>query len=199
MGSNAQRRREAREKKVSELRQQEDARRRRSSALLSAGLVLVVLLAVGGVWWAVQVGTEDPTPGALEEVAAYEYEAAQHTEEPVAYEESPPVGGEHSGTWQPCGFYDEPVPSEKAVHSLEHGAVWITYDPALSDDEVDRLTGRLSESYTLLSPFDDQEAPVVATAWNHQLELDGVDDPRLDDFVTEYRQGPQTPEPGASC
>ncbi|MCZ3386834.1 MAG: DUF3105 domain-containing protein, partial [Actinomycetia bacterium] len=105
----------------------------------------------------------------------------------------------HNSLWLKCGFYDEPIESEKAVHSLEHGAVWITYDPALPESDVDTLRSRLSENYTLLSPYEGQEAPVVASAWNTQLELDGVDDPRLDDFVTEFRQGPQTPEPNASC
>ena len=199
MGSNAQRRREEREKKVAQLRKQDQSRDRRSNTVLTVGLVVAVVLAIGGVWWAVEAGTEDPTPGALDEVSTFEYAAAEHTDEPVDYAESPPVGGPHNGQWQECGFYDEPIPSEKAVHSLEHGAVWITYDPALADGDVDRLKQRLGENYTLLSPFEGQEAPVVATAWNNQLALDGADDPRLDDFVTEYRQGPQTPEPGAPC
>ena len=202
MGSNAQRRREEREKKVAQMRSDDTKRSRRSNTLLTVGLVIAVVLAVGGVVWAVQAGTEDSTPGALEDVQTYEYGAGKHTpgvDDVVEYEESPPVGGEHSPIWLECKFYDEPIAKEKAVHSLEHGAVWITYDPALSDSDVETLRDRLDENYTLLSPYEGQEAAVVVSAWNTQLELDGVDDPRLDDFVTEYRQGPQTPEPGASC
>jgi hypothetical protein len=202
MGSNAQRRREEREKKIAEMRKEDSTRKRRSSTLLTVGLVLAVVVAVGGVVWAVQAGTEDPTPGALDEVQTFEYDAGAHTpgvDDAVEYDESPPVGGEHSPLWLECKFYDEPIASEKAVHSLEHGAVWITYDPALPESEVDALKDRLDENYTLLSPFEGQEDPVVATAWNNQLVLDGPDDPRLDDFITEFRQGPQTPEPGASC
>ena len=202
MGSNAQRRREEREQKVAQMRDDDSKRSRRSNALLTAGLVIAVVATVGGVVWAVQAGTEDPTPDALEDVQAYEYGAGKHTpgvDDVVEYDESPPVGGEHSPIWLECKFYDDPIASEKAVHSLEHGAVWITYDPALPESEIDALKGRLDENYTLLSPFEGQEAPVVATAWNNQLLLDGPDDPRLDDFVTEFRQGPQTPEPGASC
>jgi len=199
MGSNAQRRREERERKIAQMRKDDTSRARRSNGLLTAGLVVGVVIAVGGVVWAVQAGTEDPTPGALDEVQTYTYQAAEHTDDPVEYDESPPVGGPHEPVWEECGFYDDEIDQEKAVHSMEHGAVWITYDPALGPDAVDALKGRLSENYTLLSPYPDQSAPVVATAWNTQLLLDGVDDPRLDDFVTEYRQGPQTPEPGASC
>ena len=199
MGSNAQRRREERERKIAQMRKDDTSRARRSNGLLTAGLVVGVVIAVGGVVWAVQAGSEDPTPGALDEVQTYTYQAAEHTDDPVEYDESPPVGGPHEPVWEECGFYDDEIDQEKAVHSMEHGAVWITYDPDLGADAVDALKGRLSENYTLLSPYPDQSAPVVATAWNTQLLLDGVDDPRLDDFVTEYRQGPQTPEPGASC
>ncbi|MEO8105986.1 MAG: DUF3105 domain-containing protein [Actinomycetes bacterium] len=199
MGSNAQRRREEREQKIAQMRKDDTSRARRSNGLLTAGLVIAVVVAVVGVVWAVQTGTEDPTPGALEEVQVYSYKAAEHTDDPVEYDESPPVGGPHRPVWEECGYYDDEIDEAKAVHSLEHGAVWITYDPALGADAVGALKDRLSENYTLLSPYPDQSAPVVATAWNTQLELDGVDDPRLDDFVTEYRQGPQTPEPGASC
>ena len=204
MGSNAQRRREQREKKVAQMRKDEQSRQRRSTTLLTIGLVIAVVVAIGGVWWAVEAGTEDATPGALDDVQSYDYQASEHTETdgiPVDYAESPPVGGEHSPVWLDCTgvVYDEPVANEQAVHALEHGAVWITYDPSLPADDIDQLSGRVDGSYIFLSPFDDQNAPVVATAWNNQLELDGADDPRLDDFITEFRQGPQTPEPGAPC
>jgi hypothetical protein len=51
----------------------------------------------------------------------------------------------------------------------------------------------------VLSPYPGLPAPVVASAWGKQLKLTGADDPRLAAFIREYRQGPQTPEPGAAC
>ncbi len=42
-------------------------------------------------------------------------------------------------------------------------------------------------------------APVVLSAWNHQLQLQSADDPRIDAFLAKYVQGAQTPEPGALC
>lgn len=50
-----------------------------------------------------------------------------------------------------------------------------------------------------MSPYPDLPAPVVATAWGEQIRLDGVDDLRLGQFVSAFRQGPQTPEPGTAC
>ncbi len=118
----------------------------------------------------------------------------------VSYEESPPVGGPHTSEWQNCGFYSEPVRDENAVHSLEHGAVWITYSPELPAGQVEQLRELAqNREYVLVSPYPDLSAPVVASAWGHQLELEGADDPRLEQFVGAYVGGPQTPEPGAPC
>jgi hypothetical protein len=123
-----------------------------------------------------------------------------HVWTPVVFAQAPPVGGNHAPIWQNCGFYDTAVLNETAVHSLEHGAVWITYRPDLPVAQIDALR-RLArgQSYVLVSPFDDLPAPVVASAWGRQLRLDSADDPRLDQFVRAFRLGRQAPEPGAPC
>jgi hypothetical protein len=126
--------------------------------------------------------------------------AGQHTEGDVDYAQSPPVGGEHNPVWQNCGFYEEPVRDETAVHSLEHGAVWITYSPDIPQDEIERLTD-LSESndFVLVSPYPGQDSPILATAWGKQLTLESAEDSNLERFINAYSRGPQTPEPGALC
>jgi hypothetical protein len=125
---------------------------------------------------------------------------ASHTEEPVEYEQTPPVGGPHSGTPQDCGFYDEPIGSEHAVHSLEHGAVWITYDPGLPAAEVAILEELAAgEPKLLVSPFEGLPAPVVASAWGVQLQLETADDPLLAAFIETFVEGDQAPEPNAAC
>ena len=86
------------------------------------------------------------------------------------------------------------------MHSLEHGAVWVTYRPELSTEDVEALRAQIrGKRYTLLSPYAGLPAPVVASAWGVQLQLSGPDDPRLESFLATYRQGPQAPEPGAAC
>ena len=97
-------------------------------------------------------------------------------------------------------MYDEPVRNENAVHALEHGAVWITYTDGVSQDDIDALEAKVEgQPYSFMSPYPDQESPIVLTAWGVQLGIDGADDPRVDEFLTTYRSGPQTPEPGATC
>jgi hypothetical protein len=136
----------------------------------------------------------------VEGVQEFEIASAAHTADPVDYAQLPPVGGDHHPIWQNCGFYEDPVVDEHAVHSLEHGAVWVTYDPALETSEVERLRA-LADRYTflLVSPYDGLPTPVIASAWGLQLQLDSVEDERLEPFIRRYIQGPQTPEPGAPC
>jgi hypothetical protein len=113
----------------------------------------------------------------------------------------PPVGGIHSPTAQNCGFYPAPVGNSNAIHSLEHGAVWITYLPTLPQDQIDKLQQMAEEqSYILVSPYATQTSPVVATAWDHQLFLQSADDKDLDRFIRVFKNNRQyTPEYGAAC
>lgn len=114
--------------------------------------------------------------------------------------ELPPVGGVHDPAWQNCGIYNEPVETKNALHSMEHGAVWITYNPSLDSADVAQLEGLVrGESFLLLTPYPNLANDVVMTAWGVQLEVDSVDDERIEQFISVYRNGPQTPEPGAPC
>lgn len=122
-----------------------------------------------------------------------------HVTTPVEYPQVPPVGGDHFPAPQTCGAYDQPIRNELGVHSMEHGAVWITYRPDLPSAAVDRLRREVRQPYVLVSPYPDLPAPVVASAWGRQVRLDSAEDSRLDQFVARFRDGPQTPEPGAAC
>lgn len=123
-----------------------------------------------------------------------------HVQTPVSYPQIPGVGGDHSATWTNCGIYSDPVNEERAVHSLEHGAVWISYKPGLSPTDVSILTALVKgKPYVLLSPNPDQQESVTASAWGTQLTVPTADDSRLPVFIKAYAMGPQTPEPGAAC
>ena len=125
---------------------------------------------------------------------------AGHTTAPVTYPQTPPAGGTHNPVWQNCGAYSQPIQNENAVHSLEHGAAWITYRPDLPADQIQQLRDLVkNRSYTLLSPYPGLPAPVFASAWGAQLQVDNASDPRLAQFLTTYVLGKQAPEPGASC
>ena len=179
---------------------------RRYAPLLVAALATALSL-TGGL--AQDAGTPAPDvstdlfdPAVVEatpiaDLETFTVDSAEHTEDPVEYAQNPPAGGPHAPAWQKCAAYDAPIRSETAVHSLEHGAVWITYQPDLDEAEVDAL-GRLAETrYVLVSPYPDLEDPIVASAWGAQLRLDAADDPRLGAFIERYAGN--GPEPGADC
>ena len=102
--------------------------------------------------------------------------------------------------WLNCGIYDQAVPNENAVHSLEHGTVWVTYDASkVTGDALTKLRSALPDTYIILSPYVGLPSPVVASAWGAQIQLTGPDDARLQDFLKTYWQSPNAPEPGAAC
>jgi hypothetical protein len=138
--------------------------------------------------------------GEIEGIQKFGDLSRDHTAQAVAYTMAPPLGGAHSEAAQNCGIYRLPVRNEPAVHSLEHGAVWITYQPGLSEADLERLKGLArGHTHVLLSPYPGISTPVVAVAWGLRLELPSADDSRLAQFVRKYENGPQNPEPGAAC
>lgn len=116
------------------------------------------------------------------------------------YGSLPPAGGTHNPTWVRCGFYDEPVWTEMAIHSMEHGAVWITYRPDLPDDQINYLR-KLPQGHThiLVTPWPGLASDVVMTAWGLQLQIPSLPDARVEEFIDRYENGPQNPEPGVAC
>ena len=179
---------------------------RRYAPLLVAALVTALSLSNGLAQDAgtptPEVSTDlfDPAVVAATPIAGIEtftVESAAHTEDPVTYPQDPPAGGPHAPAWQKCGAYDAPIRNENAVHSQEHGAVWITYQPDLPDTEVKALAKLAEHTSVLVSPYPGLKDPVVVSAWGAQLRIDTADDPRIGAFIERYAG--KGPEPGASC
>ena len=175
--------------------QQQAMDRRRRLAIIGAATAAVLAIA-GAV--TISIVREQASKPSLSAVQSYTVKQG-HVTTAVTYAQTPPAGGEHAPVWLNCGTYPKPVPNENAVHAMEHGAVWVTYRPDLPAAQVQQLRQAIPDTYAVLSPYPGLPAPVVASAWGKQLALTGPDDPRLDAFVRAYRQGPQTPEPGAAC
>ncbi len=119
-----------------------------------------------------------------------------------SYTHAPPASGSHFPAWQNCGVYTQPISNQTAVHSLEHGAVWITYQPDLDPATVASFTEELrSEEFVLVSPYAGLQNPIVLTAWTRQLAVDDWSNPAVAEFLDTYagRASPVAPEAGASC
>ncbi|WP_437686657.1 DUF3105 domain-containing protein [Sorangium sp. So ce176] len=159
---------------------------------------VAALFGVIGLLWAPQVRSLDTSPP--RGVKRFAVPQRNEVRGPVVYKQNPPVGGDHAPEWQNCGFYDAPVLNEHAVHSMEHGAVWITYRPDLPKHEIDTLRALArGQPYVLVSPYANLPAPVVASAWGRQLHLLSTEDARIDQFLRAFRNGTQAPESAGPC
>jgi hypothetical protein len=158
-------------------------------------LAIVTLVAYSGC----STAAPQPIPG----VEQFSDLSREHQTGPIAYAQVPPVGGAHNPIWLNCGVYEERVPNEFAVHALEHGAVWVTYQPTLPSDQVEQLRRLVrGKDFVLLSPWGTDpplRQPIVASAWGLQLQVESASDPRLAEFIKQFANGPQNPEPRAPC
>lgn len=201
-----QQREQKRQEKLAEY-QRQLAKRRRSKLVWwivgSAAGILVIGAIVASIVFAPAPAPSydrgDSDGSGIEGLETFE-NTANHVETAVDYEQTPPAGGDHNAIWLNCGVYTEPVPNENAVHSLEHGAVWVTYDPAqVSDDDIATLEAQLPSTYTVLSPYEGMDTPIAVSAWNAQLKVDAADDERIEDFIRAYWRSTNAPEPNAAC
>lgn len=179
---------------------------------LIALTMVVVLFAVGVIGYAIVKVNESAknTPEAKAEAArsiqgitVVDFPGGQHNDGVIRYDQSPPIGGEHANAWADCTgtVYASPIRSENAVHSLEHGSIWITYRPDLPADQVDALKKLVDgQEQMLMSPYPGLKDAVSLQAWGHQLFVPSASDPRVEEFISDLRLNPTVaPEPNGTC
>lgn len=200
-----QQREQRKAEKLAEYQRQVAKRRRQGIMWWIVGGVAA--LAIVGVVAASIVFSPEPAPtyeagssGAVIDGVETFTNQTTHVEGTVDYEQSPPAGGPHNQVWLNCGIYSEPQQNENAVHALEHGAIWVTYDAAqVQGDELAKLKSEMPSSYVILSPYEGLDSPIVLSAWNAQLKIDSADDERISEFFEEYWRSDKAPEPNAAC
>lgn len=145
---------------------------------------------------------DDP---ALQRVERVDSQGNQHVPSgtDIDYERIPPLSGPHyGGAATDAGFYTDRPAFGSLVHTLEHGAVVIYYDPSALPDDVESHLRSLTEEYTgpwssvvvVPHPSEDPDSTVVLTAWRTQLTLDSYDRDAVMAFLAEYLgRGPENP------
>lgn len=97
-----------------------------------------------------------------------------------SYPSVPPASGPHNETPLPAGVYSSPPPIDQLIHSLEHGAAIVWYDPDASGAEVARIQDFYARSNAgsrvIVAPYDypDQGAgrlpdgtDMALVSWHH--------------------------------
>ncbi len=143
-----------------------------------------------------------------------------------AYPTTPPASGPHADVPLPAGVYGSLTLSElyRSIHSLEHGAAVVWYDPAAPPDRVDELIAfydrRLQDAdvgqdRVIVAPYDFPGDPngilpdgseMALVAWHRLRTCANVDLAVAFDFTSQYAsptaagreyQG-EAPEPGGA-
>lgn len=163
--------------------------------MLAVGAALIAFIGVI-VWQNRPVSpSTDPLLG-----DAMEFGTVEHVDSEaqlIIPEGEPPTGGPHFDQPLRAGVYDSPIPDGNAIHSLEHGMVWISYSPDLvSDADIEALRGIADDhgGDTILSPRPLNTLPIAVVSWGRILRLDAVDSGAIEDFIEVNTN--RSPEPG---
>jgi hypothetical protein len=162
-----------------------------------AGLGLILVVAV--ILW--QNRPSGPPSQAPLMGDAVPYAAAAHVADEALMdvpEGMPPAAGPHFVQPQRPGIYEAPIADGNAVHALEHGIIWFTYNPDLitnEDLDVIRRVARNHANDVIVSPRPRNAEGVYVVSWGRRLLVPlPVDADVLDEFVRTNRD--RSPEPG---
>lgn len=160
-------------------------------------LAIIVLGSIGAIV-AVKMNRppEPPRPGigqsdhGREHVATKEYGGNQ-----------PPTSGPHANpvSW---GVYDMEIRDDQAIHNMEHGGVYVSYQPSLPNDQIKRLANLLSAPFSdskfrpkkiVLAPRDANKSPIELSSWRRSEALANYDQKKIEDYIV--RNLGNSPEP----
>ena len=108
-----------------------------------------------------------------------------------------PAGGPHYAQPLRQGIYDQQIADGNAIHSLEHGMVWITYQPDEVSEADLQIMNDVASDFgrdVILSPRVENSSLIIIVSWGQRLTMDQPDEQLLRDFVTTNRN--RSPEPG---
>jgi hypothetical protein len=179
--------------------QREKEKRERRERFVRRGALVV--LGAGAFWFIFVRGA------APDEIGGHTIEhfstagANQHTDGTVDYSMTPPVSGEHAGSPAPCGIHATQIQNELMVHTLEHGAIGLLYDPTLDLEQIRTLEGIAGsfDDHTFSAPYEGMETPISVVAWAQNMRLDSVDEAAINEFIDTFRTGGDAPEPQNEC
>ncbi len=176
-------------------------RRKQQRARLTRIVVLVGTLSV--IVWFLFLRNSIPDAIAGHEVEHFDpfisesQQGVLHTDQPVTYASDPPVSGDHAPRPAECGVYSEQLPNENMVHTLEHGAVGILYNPDAATEADIKTIEELVQSYdshVFSEPYSGLDPPYAVVAWAHMMRLDSYDDAATKEFIEFFREGGDAPE-----
>lgn len=192
-----------RKKKIKELKRQKEEKANRLKKFRNYGLgLLALILVVAGY---IQITKKSPEEIEFEQdieetslegkVEEFPIEGRDHVsaDAEVVYKTNPPTSGSHFAQAKEWGIYDEAIDDKAAVHSLEHGGIWISYKD-LNEEDVKMLEelGKSNSQSVLVSPRSANEDNIAVASWGRMMRLGSVDRALIQKYIDTYKN--QSPE-----
>ena len=157
------------------------------------GGLATVLLIIGGAFFATKRDKQVSTPLIGQPVSVSQGHVPDGTH--IPYTSNPPAGGEHYAETAHAGVYNKAPADGLLVHSLEHGAVILWYNPKLlSSMGIEQLKTLFSQigGKSILTPRLSMSVPIALSSWGRILKLKNIDEKQIKAFFdTNEGRGPE--------
>ena len=169
-----------REEKIN-TRDQETKKRRNKKNTIWILVILIIVSAIYGI--IILIKNVDKTiPGESVPILGSNHiqTGAEHEE----YNSNPPTSGSHYAQAPGWGIYSEELEDEQAIHSLEHGGIWISYknldEPSI--EKLENIAKKFSKR-VILSPREENDVSISVASWGRLMKLDEIDVDLIEDYI----------------
>ena len=188
-----------RKEQTKKLRETRESSEKLKGNITKIAIVIVVLAVIGAfVFVFTRPAPERKRVGEAIPEQGREHLTQGSTQHPP-YNSNPPTSGPHWPQQAECKIYTQEVPDEAAIHSLEHGAIWISYKDKNDKKLLAELTSlvKKNSSKILLSPRSKNDLAIAIASWGRLLKLEEFDEQQTNDFIKANINN--SPEPFAAC
>lgn len=178
----------------------------RTETKVIAGIAILTFLILGGGIWLLTAQSSKEQAKLSKPLMGQEIPDLGRGHVPdgtkLDFNSNPPTSGQHYVKWITRGIYDKPQEDGNLVHSLEHGAVIVSFKSDLPKEDVEKIKSvfsSVSVSKKIMVPRDNLDVPVALTSWGRLLKIQTIDatsEAKIREFMeTNEDRGP---EKGAS-
>jgi len=192
-----------RKKRLKELRREQDHKNVLLKKMRNWGIVIIVFIM--GVIGFIQLTKKTPEQIQFEQevkavslegkVEEFPIEGRDHVPAgtDVEYKTNPPTSGSHLAEAEKWGIFSNEIDDMAAVHSMEHGGIWISYKD-ITQEEISSLeeVSKQNSQSTVVSPRSGNDGKIVIASWGKMVKLETAEKALIQKYIDTYKN--QAPE-----